>query len=882
MNNKYKYKLSVIIPIYNVEKYLEETIESVIHQTIGFNNIQLILVNDGSPDNSEEICLKYKEKYPDNVVYIKQKNAGVSAARNNGIKVATGEYIHFLDSDDKISKNAYKRATDLLDKNEEINFAILRIAFFDAIKGYHGLDYKFKKGTRIVDLTEEPDVITYHVTTLISRSTLIKKHQFDTNVAISEDMKFIADLENESIKIIIIADEYFYYRKRMEETSAIQTSKKKKTYYVNTPKYVFEHILELSRKNKKLEKHYQYSLSYDLWWRLFGVDLGVLDEKEQKEYIEEIRMLYNNIDDKVIVNRYVKDYLGLGKNMKALDFKYGKAICDDIVPKEDGLYLKNNKIIDKDALSLEVYNLNINKEHLVIDCYFNLFLNCKWDIFIKTNGKYIKMNRMEMCDFKNLFSFDNSYFNSFYSYNLDLNSIDDIEFYLKVKGKYYKLNLFFTKFSRLNSLKNSYFKKNGYVISYIDNTIKVNDKKCFRFVRYMSELLFKNKELLSFGLILLHYITYPFSKHDNWIISDRYDVAGDNGEWMFKYIKENTNKKNVYFGLRKNSVDIQKMSKIGKVIKFKTPSYYLKYMNSEFVISSHIDNYIHKPFGRKQLYINPFMDRKFVFLQHGVIKENLSGWLSKYSKNITLFICSAKDEYNSVINDGYLYDKNVVKLTGLARYDNLMNNDIKEENLIALMPTWRSTLVGPIVAGTQDRRYNPKFKETEYYKFYNGLINDKRVLDCLKKNNYRILFCVHPSLKNQLKDFNSNDYVDTTVYTNYPETFKRSKLMITDYSSVYFDFAYLKKPIIYALFDISYLHLIHSIHTGKDDYFKYDTMGFGPATYDYENTVSELIKYVENGCKMEKKYVDRVNNFFEYSDKNNCKRIYDEILKKQE
>ena len=105
-----KYKLSVIIPIYNVEKYLEETLKSVIEQTLGFeNNIEMILVNDGSPDNSEEICLRYKEKYPENIVYIKQKNGGVSSARNTGAKVAKGEYINFLDSDDKWELDAFEK-----------------------------------------------------------------------------------------------------------------------------------------------------------------------------------------------------------------------------------------------------------------------------------------------------------------------------------------------------------------------------------------------------------------------------------------------------------------------------------------------------------------------------------------------------------------------------------------------------------------------------------------------------------------------------------------------------------------------------------------------------------------------------------------------------
>ena len=104
-----KFKISTIIPIYNVEKYLEETILSIIKQSIGFENIQMILVNDGSPDNSEEICLKYKEKYPENIIYIKKENGGVSSARNMGLEYATGEYVHFMDSDDIISKNAYKK-----------------------------------------------------------------------------------------------------------------------------------------------------------------------------------------------------------------------------------------------------------------------------------------------------------------------------------------------------------------------------------------------------------------------------------------------------------------------------------------------------------------------------------------------------------------------------------------------------------------------------------------------------------------------------------------------------------------------------------------------------------------------------------------------------
>ena len=140
---KKEYKISVIIPVYNVEKYLEETIESVVNQTIGFDNIQMILVNDGSPDNSEEICLKYKEKYPDNVVYVKQENAGVSSARNNGLKHATGKYVNFFDSDDIWDKNAYEKAIKFLDSNLSVDLVAFRLKFFEKSTDYRSIMPQF-------------------------------------------------------------------------------------------------------------------------------------------------------------------------------------------------------------------------------------------------------------------------------------------------------------------------------------------------------------------------------------------------------------------------------------------------------------------------------------------------------------------------------------------------------------------------------------------------------------------------------------------------------------------------------------------------------------------------------------------------------------------
>ena len=93
---------SIVIAVYNTEDYLAEAIESVLNQKyIGYKHTQIILINDGSTDRSEEICQYYQQRFSKNIIFISQKNRGVSAARNLGIDAADGLYLNFLDSDDK-------------------------------------------------------------------------------------------------------------------------------------------------------------------------------------------------------------------------------------------------------------------------------------------------------------------------------------------------------------------------------------------------------------------------------------------------------------------------------------------------------------------------------------------------------------------------------------------------------------------------------------------------------------------------------------------------------------------------------------------------------------------------------------------------------------
>lgn len=869
-----KFKISVIIPIYNVEEYLEETILSVVNQTIGFENIQMILVNDGSPDNSEEICLKYKELYPDNVVYINQKNAGVSAARNNGIKHATGEFINFLDSDDKFSLNAYKVGYEMLKKNN-LDVVCYRVFYFDAKNEPLYIDYKFDGTDKVVDLTVEPFYPLYHITSALFRNDLVRGVEFDTRVKISEDVKFACDALVKTKRIGLISTERFLYRKRLSETSAIQTSTKKPTFFWDTPKLCFEHILDLCKKHKDMSDYLQFTVAYDLRFRIFDPKLYILNDEERIKYKAIIRELLRRCDDRIIAEQAkVLDM----KYLKELDYKYKEPIYKRVDVKDGFFMIDNKRVCEFSNLLLDVYDVYIEKGYLIIKSCLDFCLNNDFDLYYKINdGKYFKFNKKSIRDCSNtLFNDDYDYVVSHFDTSINLTGVNKIDFYLEIKENKYRIKPNYIGASKLNKLKTSYFKKDGFSVTHDDMSIFINQKKHFLLLNYIVELI-KKREFLVLGMIFFYYFTYLFIRKNNWIIADREDQAGDNGEEFLKYLKDNKLKRNVYFGLNKNSKDINRISKITKVINFWSIKFYLLYLRSEFVISSHIDNYISMPFGRKQIFLNFILNRKFIYLQHGISIGNLGRFIERPKRKIDLFVASTDIEYKNMISY-YTYDDSIIKLTGMPRYDNLcVKENFTEEKIILVCPTWRLSISGPSLPRKQGRPYREDYKTSELYDFYQDLLNNKKLLNYLKKENIKVKFCLHPLVKKQIIDYQSNEFITYEIECDYGKLIKEASLLVTDYSSLAFDFAYLRKPVIYTQFDSNSYYKDH-IYFGST-YFDFSRDGFGDITKDVNATVDKIIEILNNECKMEKKYVKRVDKFFKYNDKNNCKRVYSELMK---
>ena len=364
----------------------------------------------------------------------------------------------------------------------------------------------------------------------------------------------------------------------------------------------------------------------------------------------------------------------------------------------------------------------------------------------------------------------------------------------------------------------------------------------------------------------------PFFKKDVWLISDRTDSAGDNGEAFFKYLSKKRPKGiKPVFVIDKGSDDFRRMKKYGKVVAAGSTMHQIYYLFATANISAHLEKATSSP-----IYCAPYLKDilakcKTVFLQHGIIKDNLSFSYNRNKDNMSLFVTSARSEYESVISTPeYQCGPDITKLTGLPRYDYLENRD---ERIIFIVPTWRRSCL----ADLHTCEPIDTITDSAYFKFYDALLHNSRLIDAAKKNGYRLCFYPHPMMKLVHKDIGELDpiFADASKYT-YNDVFCRGSLMLTDYSSTQFDFAYLRKPIVYTHFDHAEFFTSHSYSKG---YFDYERDGFGEVVYNLEDTVNTLIGYIESGCELKPLYRERIDGFFAYNDKNNCDRLYEQIIK---
>ncbi len=348
------YKFSVVISAYNLEKFLDESVQSIIKQTIGFKeSIQLILVNDGSTDGTSEICKGYQNQYPNNVIYLSQENKGVSAARNAGLYVATGKYINFFDGDDIWESDAFEKAWEYLEEHEkEIDVVACAQRFFEAREGYRETYYKFRKGDRIIDIKEEPTAIELSVGSAFFRLDSIKGLQFDERLDYGENAKFMTIAILRKAKYGAIQSSEYRVRRRADGTSVTQNHKL--TWQTTTLKYCHKFLLQLCVEYPEERRYIQNVILKTLKYRVVHEVLSY--EHGAEEYMQDIRELVLGMGDDVIISA---PYMGYPLKLYLLKMKYGEEIQNMIKVKKTGLYIEGKRLVNLAKKTMNVEEIEV-------------------------------------------------------------------------------------------------------------------------------------------------------------------------------------------------------------------------------------------------------------------------------------------------------------------------------------------------------------------------------------------------------------------------------------------------------------------------------------------------------------------------------------------
>ncbi len=226
-------QISVIIPVYNTEKYLPACLDSVCSQS--FQDIEIICINDGSPDKSGEILAKYAEQ-DKRIVVVNQENKGLSGARNTGIQKANGQWICFVDSDDRIPNFALQTLYQIAQTtNSDIVMSEKRLSHPVLSSGA----IHWQVHTNIMeDFVNNPDVFSA-VCNKLYRSELIKDHQFIEGIYF-EDWPFLMSLMPQVKKFATTQTPCYIYREDNESTTRSPFTNKKVDSYITSIRYVYD------------------------------------------------------------------------------------------------------------------------------------------------------------------------------------------------------------------------------------------------------------------------------------------------------------------------------------------------------------------------------------------------------------------------------------------------------------------------------------------------------------------------------------------------------------------------------------------------------------------------------------------------------------------
>lgn len=627
-----------------------------------------------------------------------------------------------------------------------------------------------------------------------------------------------------------------------------------------------------------------YFVMLRFYLNLNSRDKFVLQGDQIDEFFCLVREVTNYIDDEYLIEVRKRGLLPKFFSYLLLKEKYQKKPDFEVKKTAEGFfYTVNGKEYDIDCVVSRIMAINYMNEQLIIDgeivgdCCLS---DVERDFKVLVNDKSVTWERTERYNIAHAFG------RSIYRYcpfqfaipKSEISGRLIVRFVAMNQNIEIKIPIQFEKVSsRLNRSYWSYYRFADQIITYSRERLIIEKAKgssvAIRELGILTKIFRrykrKSEALNSMGLRICYWITKnKYADKPVWIFYDKLYKAGDNGEYLFRYCMENHPEADSFYIVNKDAIDYPRLKKeFGRhILEFQSVRQKLTVLNAEIIFATHAFVFSYCGFSKGKWEFKNLLNARIVCIQHGLTIQNIAQYQNRLVDNTRLYFCASKYEIDNLRRPVYGYQRQELCLTGSPRYDGLINRDQRQ---ILIAPTWRRNIV---ITGNKmgtAKSYNPEFKHTKYFEIYNHLINDERLISLAKEYHYKILFLIHPTLSSQVDDYDKNDYlsiIPAISDISYEKILTESSLMLTDYSGIQFDFAYMKKPVLY--YQPKELPPQYT-----EGVYKYEEMGFGPVIEEYDVIVDTLCEYMKNGCRMKKKYVERVEDFFAYTDHSNCRRI---------
>ncbi len=877
-NMEFEYKVSVIVPVYNVEKYLRDCLDSLLAQTIDHELMEVLLINDGSTDNSLAICEEYAELFECFKVF-DQENKGPSAARNVGIKNAKGKYIAFLDSDDTFDPQALKLLVDFFDKHyNEINLVTCYDEYFlNGKKLPPHVKYKYLTKTGIYDLNET--IFAFQL-----RLSICYKNQFEENILFDEEVRFQEDQQfcskilKDNVQIGYVKEAVYNY---MRNDNGLVASSSYPLYSFESTMKFFEDLF--SEYEESVPRYFQALFFHDLSWKIKENVLFPY-HYEGEEYaaaLNRIQALIDRVDDEVILSHPSTDsfHRHFFLNMKS-DAK--KAVVTPLKNKIS-IYKESKLLYNAEKFEIILNKITVKNSNLKMLAFlkspiFNYIEAPKIEAVITYNDNTVQNINLDF--FLSSWSWYKSKekTNNFYGFyfNCDADNVSSFKIQVVVDGIRYDTYYWFMSTSPFSlNTKHSEALLSNYKVEFEDNVFYISKLS-------ENELLSERKaatEKLN-SLSSIYGIRCEADKMINkkiWLYYDCIGVEKDNGYYQFIHdINKDDGIDRFYVSTNEEieNTDLFSESQKKFIVHFGSLKHKILYTAASKIITAYVEDRNINPFSSQEhKYIADILNFEIIYLQHGILHAHIP-W--KYSPgrvdcNCDKIVISSLFEKENLTNI-YHFPLNTLIGCGMPRFDHIDRNTVPS-NKILFAPSWRNYLIGKTV-GNEWTLTEHQFVNSDYFKIFNEFLNAPELEEVLAENDIYLDFKIHPIFMPYLHFFdNNNTHVSFAGGSVKDEEYAA---FITDFSSFVFDFAYLKRPIMYFVPD--YLQ----VKSGMNQYRELDLpfeKAFGKMVTDVESAINEISDIIKNDFNPNSVFEERMNNF--YLPLKNCsEKLYQYLLER--